>query len=259
MYNLICFQGGSTLSKGYFIIGFKMDQPIYTAKLRDVVMKIRNPEGEGPHPVLFLLHGWTGDENVMWIIASRLPANYLMISPRGLYKSPLGGYAWHRHRSKHWPTVEEFYPAVEMLVDLQRVGNGLQGALADVDHDNGYSQEAIARSDFSSVSLVGFSQGAALAYSFALLYPERVHLLGGLAGFMPEEVDKLVARQSLGGKKVFITHGTQDEIVPVEKARRSVELMQQAGSEVMYCEQEAGHKLSASCFRALESFFAAHS
>jgi hypothetical protein len=47
--------------------------------------------------------------------------------------------------------------------------------------------------------------------------------------------------------------------VPVEKARWSVELMQRAGSDVTYCEQQAGHKLSVSCFRALESFFASHS
>lgn len=72
-----------------------MKKSLYTAKYRELVMKIQIPEGEGPHPVLLLLHGWTGDENVMWIFASRLPGNYLMISPRGLYKSPLGGYAWH--------------------------------------------------------------------------------------------------------------------------------------------------------------------
>jgi len=240
------------------MLGFEMKRSIYTAELCGTVMKIKIPEGEGPHPVLFLLHGWTGDENVMWIIASRLPANYLMISPRGLYKSPMGGYAWHKHRSSYWPTVEEFRPAVETLVDLVQTGKDLQGAVTDDDKENGYYSDAIARSDFSAVSLVGFSQGAALAYSFALFHPERIHLLGGLAGFMPEMVEGLVARQLLGGKKVFITHGIQDEVVPVEKARRSVELMQRAGSDVTYCEQDAGHKLSASCFRALESFFAAN-
>jgi phospholipase/carboxylesterase len=240
-------------------IGLMKKQFIYTARLRDLVMKIRIPEGEGPHPVLLLLHGWTGDENVMWIFASRLPDNYLMISPRGLYKSPLGGYAWHEHRSNDWPAVDEFRPAVDTLVDLMQADNSLQGAFAGTLEDTEASKVALARADFSTVSLVGFSQGAALAYSFALLYPERVHLVGGLAGFMPDKVEDLVARQPLDRIKAFITHGTQDEIVPVEKARRSVELMQQAGADVTYCEQQAGHKLSASCFRALESFFARHS
>lgn len=233
--------------------------PLHYVRIRDLVMKVRIPAGDGPHPVLFLLHGWTGDENVMWIFASRLPDNYWIISPRGLYKSPLGGYAWHEHRSKDWPSVSEFNPAVERLVDLLDVDNGLEGALADALQDTCAAKEAIAQVDFSRASLVGFSQGAALAYSFALLYPERLHLLGGLAGFMPEKVGRMLAGQPLRGKKVFITHGTLDEIVPVEKARRSVELMRQAGSEVTYCEQEVGHKLSADCFRALEHFFTGHS
>jgi phospholipase/carboxylesterase len=236
-----------------------MKKSIFSTKLGDLVVKVQVPEGEGPHPLLFLLHGWTGDENVMWIFASRLPSKYLMLAPRGLYNSPLGGYAWHEHRSEHWPTVDEFRPAVQSLIDLLKADNGLRGAFVDGLEESGASEDALARVDVSTASLVGFSQGAALAYSFALLHPERVHLLGGLAGFMPEKVEDLVARQPLDGKKVFITHGTEDDIVPVEKARRSVELMQRAGSDVTYCEQQAGHKLSVSCFRALESFFSAHS
>jgi phospholipase/carboxylesterase len=236
-----------------------MKKSIFSAKLGDLVLKIQVPEGEGPHPLLFLLHGWTGDEDVMWIFASRLPSKYCMVAPRGLYNSPLGGYAWHEHRSERWPTVDEFRPAVQTLVDLLKADNGLRGAFADGLGESGASEDALARVDVSTASLVGFSQGAALAYSFALLHPERAHLLGGLAGFMPEKVEDLVARQPLDGKKVFITHGTEDDIVPVEKARWSVELMQRAGSDVTYCEQQAGHKLSVSCFRALESFFASHS
>jgi phospholipase/carboxylesterase len=236
-----------------------MKKSIFSTKLGDLVVKIQVPEGEGPHPVLLLLHGWTGDENVMWIFASRLPKKYLMVAPRGLYDSPLGGYAWHEHRLEHWPNVDEFRPAVQTLIDLLKPDNGLQGALASGLKDLGASVDALAPVDVSAASLVGFSQGAALAYSFALLHPERIHLLGGLAGFMPGKVEDLVAKQPLDGKKIFITHGTEDDIVPVEKARRSVELMQRAGSEVTYCEQQAGHKLSASCFRALESFFSAHS
>jgi predicted esterase len=47
-----------------------------------------------------------------------------------------------------------------------------------------------------------------------------------------------------------------DEMVNVQIARRSVELLKQAGADVTYCEDEVGHKLSAGCQRALETFFA---
>lgn len=233
-----------------------MDQSPHSIQVRDMVMKIRIPDGEGPYPVLLLLHGWTGDENVMWIFASRLPKNYLMIAPRGLYKSPDGGFGWQENRKDEWPTVAEFTPAVDTLLELVDQKNGSQHELSQALVGIPGAQEAIQRADFSEVSLVGFSQGAALSYSFALTHPERVNLLAGLAGFMPEESEPLVEKKPLAGKHVFITHGTQDDTVPIEKARRSVELMQRAGSDVIYCEEQAGHKLSASCFRALEAFFA---
>ena len=232
-----------------------MENNLHLIEHQEMVMKVRLPKGSGPHPVLLLLHGWTGDENVMWIFASRLPPNYLMIAPRGLYQSPLGGYGWHEHRRTQWPAVEEFKPAVEALAGLVAHENGASPDLVKVLEDLPGSKEVISKVDFSEISLVGFSQGAALSYAFALNHPHRVHLMAGLAGFLPENVEGMVEKKPLEGKHVFVTHGAQDDIVPVEKARRAVELLQRAGSEVTYCEEQAGHKLSASCFRALEAFF----
>ena len=56
------------------------------------------------------------------------------------------------------------------------------------------------------------------------------------------------------GKRGFVAHGTRDELVPVEKARHSVQLLEQGGTQVAYCEDEVGHKLSVDCFSALASF-----
>ena len=58
------------------------------------VLRQRTPEGPGPHPLMLLLHGWTGDENAMWIFANRLPKNVLLVAPRGIYPTALGGYSW---------------------------------------------------------------------------------------------------------------------------------------------------------------------
>ena len=94
-----------------------------------------------------------------------------------------------------------------------------------------------------------------MAYVFALLHPERVKALAGLSGFSPDGSIALAAGQPLRDKPIFIAHGTRDDLVPVEKARRSVELLQEAGGNVTYCEDVVGHKLSADCFSGLESFF----
>jgi len=201
------------------------------------VLRWRTPSGPGPHPVILLLHGWTGDENVMWIFTSRLPRRTLLLAPRGLYPAPNGGYGWHPHREGVWPSVEDFHPAVEALLDLLTPAN-------------------CPLADFTRLGVVGFSQGAALAYTLALLHPQRLAALAGLSGFVPQGAGSTALHKPLAGLPVFVAHGSLDETVPVERARRSVETLEQAGARLTYCEEHVGHKLSAGCFRGLENFFA---
>ena len=102
---------------------------------------------------------------------------------------------------------------------------------------------------------MGFSQGAALAYTMAMMYPERIASLAGLSGFLPDGATTWLGPNRLKGLPVFIAHGTEDELVPIERARLSVELLEKAGATVTYCEDNVGHKLSAKCFRGLEAFY----
>jgi predicted esterase len=44
-------------------------------------------------------------------------------------------------------------------------------------------------------------------------------------------------------------------LVPLERARGSIEMLEGAGAQVTFCEAEVGHKLSAECLRSLRSFF----
>jgi phospholipase/carboxylesterase len=214
-----------------------MNMPIQTMEIEGWVLRVREPQGEGPHPMVLMMHGWTGDENVMWVFAQRLPENALLVAPRAIYPaSGESGYGWEKERTLPWPSVDDFSPATGALSDLLTPAN-------------------FPSADLNNLRMVGFSQGAALMYTFGLLYPERVRALAGLAGFLPDGVYPLVRERPLIDKPVFIAHGTRDATVPVERARQSVELLQQAGAEVTYCEDNVGHKLSLTCFKALEKFF----
>jgi phospholipase/carboxylesterase len=199
-------------------------------------MRMRIPPGDGPHPLIVLLHGWTGDENSMWIFASRLPEDVFLLAPRGLYPSAAGGFGWEKNEARGWPQLNDFTPAIEILLSALTPMNFPSANLA-------------------RFSLVGFSQGAALAYSLALLHPERVSSLAALSGFMPEGAEYLISKRPLKGKPVFIAHGSQDTLVPVERAHQSVDLLKRAGAWVTYCEHNVGHKLSADCFRSMQAFY----
>jgi phospholipase/carboxylesterase len=198
------------------------------------------PASQKPARLLLLLHGWTGDENSMWIFTRNFSPDYWVIAPRAPSAAEPSGYSWRSPQGGHrgWPTFESLHPSADLLITL-------------VD-EYAASQNV----DAGQFDVIGFSQGAALTNVLALLYPERIRRAGVLAGFLPLGSESLIEKQGLSGKPFFVAHGTLDEMVRIEYARQSVELLERAGAKVTYYEDEVGHKLSANGIRALEEFFA---
>lgn len=203
-------------------------------------LKLRSPlSGDPPHPVVFLIHGWTGDERSMWVFASRLPKDALLVAPRAPYVSKhpeFGGYSWVEERAGEFSRLEAFEPA---LASFETLLTELAKQHLDA--------------DFSQLSFVGFSQGAAFSFAYAMREPQRVARLAALAGFLPTGSGSQLA--ALAGRPVFIAHGTKDETVPVNMAREARRVLEAAGAHVRYCESDTGHKLGANCAGELSEFF----
>lgn len=202
-------------------------------------LRVRQPARTPASRLILMLHGWTGDENSMWVFARNFPTDCLLLAPRGLHTSAQGGYAWRPPRDGMFgrPSLEDFRESAEALIQL-------------VD-----TYAAQAQVDASRFDVMGFSQGAALSNVLTCLYPQRVRKAGILAGFMPSGMEEIVAQKPLEGKAIFVSHGTQDNMVPIDRARASMSLLEQAGAHLTYCEAEVGHKVSADCLRGLEIFF----
>ncbi len=195
---------------------------------------------EEPGRLLLLIHGWTGDENSMWVFVRNFDPHYWIVAPRAPYVTSPSGYSWRPPGgpAPRGPTLDDLRPSAETLLRFV----------------DAYASEN--QLDASQFDAVGFSQGAVLAATLALLHPERIGRAGVLSGFLPAGAESLAGSQPLRGKPFFVAHGTHDTMVPVGTARRSVELLEQAGAHVTYCEDEVGHKLSAGCMRGLQAFFA---
>lgn len=207
-----------------------------TENIGDWVMRFRKPNLEGFFPAYLLLHGWTGDENSMWVFESRMPDDAYLITLRGFYPTPLGGYGWQSSGEDKWPTLNDFQPAINSILEVIEIKNFPQ-------------------CDFSDLTLVGFSQGASLAYAFSIEHPEIISAIAALSGFLPNDVETSIDNINFKDLPIYITHGNLDELVPVKKARTAVEVLSRAGAKVSYCEESVGHKLSAACFNGMESFF----
>lgn len=192
--------------------------------------------------LLLLIHGLTGDENSMWVFARNLSADYWMVAPRAPYTTqmPQGGYSWRTDAAE-----------TDDSLNVAQLHSSAESLLQVVEE---YSQSI--GLDATSFDVMGFSQGAAMSSLLAFLYPQRIGKVGMLAGFVPGGLEDRVTQRPLEGKPFFVTHGTKDETVPVERARASVKILEQAGAQVTYCEDDVGHKVSAACLRALKEFFA---
>ena len=202
-------------------------------------LRIRESTHQTPR-LLLLIHGHTGDENSMWVFARAMPDHYWMVAPRAPYLAEPGGYSWRPPQTENYDQLsrEMRSSAAEALIRL-------------VDE---YS--ASAKVDASVFDVMGFSQGAAASSLLAFLYPQRIRKAALLAGFVPSGVEELVTQRPLEGKPIFVAHGTKDETVSIDRARASIALLEQAGAQVTYCEDEVGHKVSVTCLRALQKFFA---
>jgi phospholipase/carboxylesterase len=180
-------------------------------------------------PLVIMLHGWTGDENAMWVFDKVLPRTWWIAAFRGLYPLSSGGFSWTPESSNADPGVSDYGSSV----------SALQHTIVDID-----SQFKLGR---EPVVLMGFSQGAALAFSVPSLANWKPDAIVSLAGFMPGD-----AAFDGRGLPVFWGHGIRDEIVSIDTARENVGHLRNVGAQVQYCEADVGHKAGVECARGLK-------
>ena len=200
-------------------------------------LKVRPTESSTPR-LLVMIHGFTGDENSMWVFGYALSHDYWMFAPRAPHAADPGGFSWRPRLEGTFgrPSFEMLKPAADDLI------KAIDEYAASVNIDP------------AQFDVIGFSQGGAMVSLLGFLYPNRIRKMGVLAGFVPSGADEIISQKPLAGKKVFVAHGTLDEMIPVDRARESVEQLEAAGAQVDYCEDEARHKMSAKMLRAMEAY-----
>jgi phospholipase/carboxylesterase len=201
-----------------------------------LVHRVRSPDGPGPHPTVVMLHGRSGDENVMWVFASALPGDWLIVAPRALKPDPDGGYTWHPRKANEWPPLTAFDESVAAVVRFVQ------------------TLPELYKADPNRIYLMGFSQGAALAYATAMRHPDLIEGIAGLMGFVPEDSDS-ESLAALKGLPIFMAAGAHDALIPLEHARESARVLREAGAALDYHEYDTGHRLSAQGMRDLKRWW----
>jgi len=212
------------------------NQPQETV-IKDWTFRIKHPpQLRNKTRVMLLLHGYMGNEKVMWILTNPLPDSYLFIAPRAPIKMGADQYSWHRI-TPQWPGLNNYQELADQLLKRVEIWLG----------DN--------EMNVRSYDIMGFSQGAVMAYALAFLYPQKINKVAALASFIPQSWKSSINPGAIKNKDFFIAHGTQDEIIPIDKASESAKWLEQNNANVKFCIADIGHKISANCFKGLGKFF----
>jgi phospholipase/carboxylesterase len=187
-------------------------------------MKLRAVElqAEGdPSRTLVLLHGFGADEHDLLPIARELDPSLHAISLQAPIALEYGGRAWYR--LEQTPQGIAFDPG--------EVGRGEDAAFEAV--------EEIAAAHPRPI-LCGFSQGAGMALGIALRNPQLAAGVLALSAVPPR-----LLPSKAPGLKVFLAHGTQDPLLPIEVGRATRDLLARLGADVTFREYPMGHMVSA--------------
>jgi phospholipase/carboxylesterase len=203
-------------------------------KVDQWVFRVRKPANGSSDKVLLLLHGWTGDENSMWMFAEDMPEDYWVISPRAPFSAGEKGYSGSILAQ---PSLEEFKPSVDALLDEL----------------HGWAEKN--SNKVQTIDLMGFSQGAGMVCAILLLGQETCDRAACLSGFLPAGGKEIIRPGILSKTKVFVAHGSADQMVPIERSHDMVESLQDAGAKVVTCTDDGGHRIGAGCFKGLKAFF----
>lgn len=172
-------------------------------------------------PPLLLLHGTGGDENDLIPLAKK-------ISPGSALLSPRGDVSEHGARRFFARLAEGVFDPAEVMRRTHALADFIVAAT------NRY------RIDPTKLTAVGFSNGANIAATLLLLRPET---LSAAALLRPMVVLEPTHLPDLTGKRVLLSSGNVDPIVPADHPPRLAGLLRRAGADVTLQTHAASHGL----------------
>lgn len=191
------------------------------------------PGTDAAAPPLLLLHGTGGNEHDLLRLGRAISPGSALLSPRG--DASEGG------------ALRFFARLAEGVFDPQEIRRRTQ-ALGD------FILAATSHYKIDPLRLiaVGFSNGANIAGTLLLLRPET--LGGGILLRSMVVLDTPAAPGSLAGKRVLLSNGTTDPLVPPNHPPHLAALLRAGGAEVKLESVPASHALTSQDVAAAQSF-----
>ena len=171
---------------------------------------------------LLLLHGTGGNEDDLIPVGQMLSTSASLLSPRGKVLEN-GMPRFFKRLAEGVFDIEDLKFRTKELSDFVKEASNIYSFNLD---------KTIA---------VGFSNGANIAASLLLSYPETIKgaiLFRAMVPFIPDNMP------NLSSKKVLLSAGIFDPIVSKSQIEGLLNILQKSGADVILKWQESGHNLS---------------
>ncbi|HLV24648.1 MAG TPA: alpha/beta fold hydrolase [Moheibacter sp.] len=179
------------------------------------------------NPLLLLIHGYGSNEEDLFSFAEDLPDEFHVISVRGIHTLAPEMYAWYEI---DFINMEKFNNVPQGIESRNKLVEFIDEIISTKNLDK------------ENIWVFGFSQGAILSYAMALNFPEKLQHIACLSGYLePDFTGQIDVRIDYSHLDFFISHGSEDAVIPVEWARKAKPLLDQLGIKNEYHEYPSGH------------------
>lgn len=197
--------------------------------LKYLVRQPANPSAASP--VIILLHGYGSDEKDLFALRNVLPPHYLLISARAPFAVPSSaGFQWYDLAAAGKPGGKS---------DELRTSTALITK---------FISEVTAKYKVGSgpVYVIGFSQGAVMAFSVGLQTPPHVQGVAALSGRIYKNMkDGVKKNANLKQLRVFVANGTADNRIPFVEGSDAAGYFKEIGTKCSFhIYKGLGHSIS---------------
>jgi phospholipase/carboxylesterase len=209
---------------------------------------IEAQSGPDPTATILILHGLGADGNDFVPLMHELeldalgPVRFVFPHAPVMPVTINGGY-----RMRAW------YDVLGFDEDAPQDEEGLRRSQQQV-------QALIAREQERGIApgrivLAGFSQGCAVSLLTGLRQREPLAGIVGMSGYLPL-ADRTAAERSEASLRtpIFLAHGTQDEVVALDRGEASRDALRSLGYDIEWHEYPMGHSVCAAELQELNAF-----
>ncbi|MDI2587157.1 esterase [Psychrobacillus sp. NEAU-3TGS] len=180
------------------------------------------PVETGKQPGIFLLHGMGSSEEDLPQLVRSFEESHHIFSLRGpIVYNP--GYAFFTIAEVGKPDRDVFDKVLTFIQSF------IHEAIEEYDLDP------------NDITLLGFSQGAILVQSLALVMGNSINRVVALSGYIPAFVKEEYSKRPIDHLNIFISHGDYDYVIPSQWGAESKDYFEALGANVTFKTYGDGH------------------